>query len=307
MAEEQRTPKETNTTLHQICPHLGLRTDPSTSVGYPSSGNVCHHARNNPTPKLSYQNSTCLTTQHMDCEIYNAPQDKRMQGKIRSKVGNRFFTQNILLKIILFTGLIAVIFLAVQYYDLWFPKIDDFMTPSWQKTQQDPSFGVLPTRTVTITPTATLEPTSPIRPTRTPSPSPSAIPTITSAPSTLALDTPIGKNYKFIIHRAAPGESPGQYATIYNTTIEAFWAVNYNMPTVLYENRVVVIPLDITDASNLPAFEAYEIKEAGLTHDSLAEKLSADPEQVRLYNNVPSDYLFSPGEWVLIPRKPNQP
>ena len=219
------------------------------------------------------------------------------------------FQKGFLIKIVLAAVLLSVIFLAVRYNQLWLPTFNDFLTPSWQKTQQSPSYSIPPTKTVTLTPTATVEPTPTQTPTSTMTPTsqPTAIPTITIEPPTLALDTPIGKSNQFLLHRAAPGESPGQYATKYNTTVEAIWAVNYGMYPVLYENRVIVIPLDLEDATGLPAFEPYEIKDAGLTPDSLAEMLTVAADELRFYNGIPADYTFSPGEWVLVPREPNQP
>ena len=287
------------------CPYLGLKNDPSTSLGYPSESNVCHHSKRQATPRINYQESTCLTKNYSDCPLYKAPQRIKMPRKIRGKSRKIHFSINILIKVIIGVGILTVIFLAIRYNNLWLPKVDDFLTPSWQKTQQDPSYGILPTREATLTPmaTETLQPTL----TRTPTQTPTKEPTITRIPSTLAMDVPIGRNYQFIIHRALPGESPGQYASEYNTTVDAFWAVNYDTPTVLIENRVFIIPVNIIDTTGLPAFEAYEIKQAGMDPISLAEKLSVDPEQLSIYNNVPADYRFNPGEWILVPREPIAP
>ena len=292
---------------NEICPYLGLKNDPSTSADYPSSINVCHHTLGKTTPKLNHQRSTCLTPKYLDCPIFSEPDAIRMPKKIRHGSTNNIFDRDFFFKASLVGITILVIAAAILFNQYWLPPVENFLIPSWKKTPQDASNVLLPTHTITATATRSgvLTPTQVY--TKTPSPTLTPIATITHVPSILALDSPIGYEVQFIIHRAAPGESPGQYANQYNTTIEAIFAVNYNIPPVLFEDAVIVIPLDIDDASDLPAFEPYEIQAAGLTPATLAEKFSIDPEVLKLYNNIPTSYVFFPGEWVLIPHNDKRP
>jgi hypothetical protein len=56
-------------------------------------------------------------------------------------------------------------------------------------------------------------------------------------------------------------------------------------------------------AAGLPKFEAFQVKMRGLTVKSLAEELSVNSESLSKYNNLPMDYKFSPGDWILVPRE----
>lgn len=285
-----------------ICPYLGLENDPSTSADYPSSINACHHTLGKTTPKLSYQRSICLTAKHKQCPIFSDPEEVRMPKKIRHGSNGNIFNRDLIKKAVLAGIALIVIAAIILLNEYWLPPLVNFLEPSWKKTPQDSAYFFIPTPTVTGTATRSGVMTPAVAKTKTPAPTLTPIATITRVPSTLALDSPIGYEVQFIIHRALPGESPGQYANQYNTTIEAIFAVNYNFQSVLFENQVVVIPLNLDDASNLPEFEPYEIQDAGLTPASLAEKVSVDAETLKFYNNIPTNFVFKPGDWVLLPR-----
>jgi len=161
------------------------------------------------------------------------------------------------------------------------------------------------TNTPTITYTATLKssatPTltqTPIPPSETPSP-----PIATSIPPILALETPIGPDQQFIIHAVIPGEALELYARDYNTTVEAIRAINYKLPSFLPLDWFVVIPLNTTDVTDVPAFEPYAIKQTS-TVEALADLLAVDLTELRRYNRIPSGYILNPGDWVLVPREP---
>ena len=117
------------------------------------------------------------------------------------------------------------------------------------------------------------------------------------------LDTPIGGEVKFIIHRVQEGEAIGQYTSRYNTTEAAIRAVNYNMPSVLFIDWLVVIPLGVTDASGLPAFQPIQMETGGLSVEMFARQLGVDLEKINLYNDFDPGRILQPGEWVLIPRE----
>jgi hypothetical protein len=119
----------------------------------------------------------------------------------------------------------------------------------------------------------------------------------------LTLGTPIGREIKLIIHRVNEGESLGQYAYRYNTTEAAIRAVNYQMPTVLFIDWILVVPIDITDTTGLPAFQPVRIEEGGFSVEAFAQQFGADAEEMSLYNNVPPDHILQAGDWVLVPRE----
>jgi len=202
---------------------------------------------------------------------------------------------------------LIVITLGVIFNKFWLPKVNAFIIPDWQKTQQARPEIVLPASTSTERVIAHSTPTNTIQPTLTPSLMPtlteSPEPTVEESNQILELDSPIGHENKFIIHRAVAGETLGLYATQYNTTVSAIRAINYQLPTVLYIDQILVIPVDITDVYKLPVFETFQISGDGLTVPELVEELRVDMDAFRLHNNIPMNYVFKSGEWVLVPRQ----
>jgi hypothetical protein len=291
-------------TQDQICPYLGLLNDQNTHVGYPSPGNICYRVQGKVTPNLDYQRHACLTPDYLRCPIYNNPGMTKMPKSLRHQPEGFFSGPKGALKIFLLLLLTIIVILGVINFNAWFKPLSNWFLPSWERTSTLPANISSPT--IIVNPGLVYNSPTPTTPPPTATPMPTATatiePSLTPEPIVLALDTPIGDEIKFVMHRAAPGESPGQYATQYNTTVQAFFAVNYDMPSVLYVNRVVVIPVDIRDVSGLPAFEVYQVRLIGQTVEELAEQLSVDIDDFRLYNNLPVDYTFERGDWVLVPR-----
>jgi LysM repeat protein len=115
------------------------------------------------------------------------------------------------------------------------------------------------------------------------------------------LDMPIGSAHLFVIHRIVQGESLFTMATKYNTSTEAIKNVNYNMPDPVWVDWLVIIPVDTSDVSGLPTFEAYMVVEGGVSIKWLAEILKLDTTSLKFYNGLENDYLLSDGEWLLLP------
>ena len=288
-----------------ICPYLGLGDDPTTPVGYPSTRNVCYQSKKHENPSLNYQRSTCLTDRFINCPVYNAEVKGKLPRSIRHRSKKSFDLSNKLLYIVLFFVIIIGLGTVMLFNGQWVSKINQVLIPSWQKTHQVRTNQELPTAPVTKIPDQ--DAVESVEPNRTPSSTstqtPSATATTFASPPILALDTPIGGETKFIIHRARQGESLFQYAREQNTNVDAIRAVNYGLPAVLYVDWIVVIPIDVDDPAGLPAFEAFEVTMRGRTVEALAEELAVIPEDLSKYNNVPMDYKFSPGEWILVPRE----
>jgi len=107
----------------------------------------------------------------------------------------------------------------------------------------------------------------------------------------------------FIILRVDPGESLARYATRFNTTDAAIRAVNYDLPPVLPPGWILVIPMDITDISGLPAFEPLEVQTGGMTIEALAVELGVGVEDLYRYNDIQPGRIMQAGEWLLVPRE----
>lgn len=289
----------------EICPYLGLKDDPETSISYPSVSNVCIHSVNKVTPNLNYQKSVCLTIAYLDCIVYLSPDEKKMPESLQDLTGEKHRKKKGMIRFGLIFVILFLIGIAVIFRGQWSSRVEGLLMPAWQKTQQVRTYQSLPTIPLTQIPEIEFTPTSNLirKSTTTTTQSEQQSPTITMEPSTLGLDTPIGSWVQFIIHRTLPGESLEQFANQYNTTVDAIRSVNYNLPNVLYVDRLIIIPIGVQDAGDLPAFEAYQVEARGLSVEDLAEQITVLPEDLVLFNNVPSEYIFNFGDWILVPRE----
>jgi hypothetical protein len=78
--------------------------------------------------------------------------------------------------------------------------------------------------------------------------------------------------------------------------------VNYNMPSVLYIDLIIVIPLGVTDPDGLPTLQPVQMVIGGLSVEAFARQLGVDPNEMSRYNHVTPDRILEPGEWILVPR-----
>ena len=115
------------------------------------------------------------------------------------------------------------------------------------------------------------------------------------------LDQPFGTAHRFLIHRMLQGESLFTLATRYNTTAQAIKNINLNMPDPVWVDWPVIIPLDTTDVSGIPAFETYQELTGGLSLQELAGMLKRDLSSLVYYNDLPAIYIISKGEWLILP------
>ena len=290
-----------------VCQHLGCKDDPGTAMAYPSLRNACHHVSPIATPNRSHQESICLRPLHIGCPVFNAPAGQRMPEEISFRMSGLPKSIVVLVKAVSIAGLIGMIVLGGFFGSKWYTELFGQATPSYEEIEQlelelaQPGMAWLNTNEVEDDEDIPTETQTELSPTAEPTDL-----TATLEDPLLALNTPIGKEIQFIIHRVAEGETTSQYAQRYNTSIEAINAVNYFLPPSLWINWLIIIPLDLTEVEGLPAFEAYLVEE-DVTLDELAEQLSASLDEMCLYNGIDSNHTLHDGEWVLVPREPRQP
>lgn len=198
--------------------------------------------------------------------------------------------------------LAVIVTLIVLFSTGWLTIPAGSIEASPTLTQSTPSLGattpaVLTARAIIQTSTPTQTPTLPTPPS----------PTVTKEDPVLALETPIGNEIQFIIHRVKEGETLGIFADQYNTTVDAITAINHDLIVPLWAHWLVVIPLDITDVSELPTFEPYQVEVEGILLRELAEEVSASLDDMVRYNAIDADHVLHTGEWLLIPREKQQP
>jgi hypothetical protein len=282
----------------RVCPYLGVSGDPGTAISFPSLGNHCYHAKPALPVKMEAQRIYCLGTNYLLCEEFNKPPGTPLSAGLRSgrsvrrrqALGRNLLW--ILLPVIVVVGGIVWFGLSGRLGNTLKPAppvTEVPVAPSATSVQSVPI--LLPKIPDTPTPTLTLIPSD------TPQPTSTFTPTI-EVPR--VLETPIGVQPNFIIHRVLEGESLPFLASHYWTTIEAIMAVNFYLPTPVRVGWLIIIPADQTDVSGLPAFEAYQAG-ADSTVEDLAKQLSVDEVMLKLYNVLSDGETIHSGAWLLIP------
>jgi hypothetical protein len=296
----------------EICPYLGLRNDPATFSAYPSSFNACYYVEPKAVPKLSHQEVYCLQPKHVECPIIKAPISQKMPKSFQLPSDGLSSKTKLWLRIGTGAFIVLIVLLAILLRNLWPPNGLNSGNPTGatltQSAMVQETLNALSLQGAN-TPTNSLEgngseffPLLTLQPTAAPSVT-EVPPTATQINQPLALETPIGREYRFVIHRIQDGESILLYANWYGTSPNAIMAVNVDLTYPIQIGNLIVIPVDITDVTGIPAFEPYEVKGLQISVEELAEKLSVSFEDLIRYNNLATGYIIQPGEWVLVPRE----
>jgi hypothetical protein len=165
-------------------------------------------------------------------------------------------------------------------------------------------------RTSTITPTTIHTPVIypvEVKATLTPAiPSATPLPTRkvgTSTPTLIAfhaLETPIGIAHPLVIHQVQLGESLTLLSRQFGTTTSAIQQVNFNIQFPILVGTLIIIPVNQTDVSGMPSFEAYMV-ESDIPAEELAKQLMVDPAVFEYYNELKDGQMLIADEWVLVP------
>jgi len=286
------------------CPFLGLVDDSETPMSFPSAWNNCHYCTPVAPVLLDHQRDFCLSLAHSTCPVLEQSPDQALPDNILNpqKVypGKRKSRKLIISSIIL--GLLAI--LGMLFITQMQPA--QIQVEQRKGTTSQPILKALST-TQPITPTLVLEKTtaSPIPPLSDP---PLAVesapetPTFTFTRVPHQIESLIGVRYIFKIHRLQQEETLSWLAYKYGTTQAAIIAVNYNLPNPLRAKELIIIPVNQSDTSGLPKFEAYRVKE-NTTLEALAAQLDVKPTQLQLYNGFGANTQLFEGEWLVIPRE----
>ena len=283
----------------QICPFLGQADDSETSIAFPSAWNYCHHAYPIEAINLDHQQNVCLRPRHQFCVVFQhskneaLPEELRYKSSLNGRQSNRLWT------------FLAILVLATAlFFGGW--------TLATQILSKAPGQAASSTLPIVFMDTATPKSSPPLLPdvsqhptlapaTTTPAwtPSPSVIPTITREFHNI--DTLIGLNYLFRIHRVRQGETMQILAFREGTSVAALHAVNYKLSTPLRPRQMIVVPIFQKDVSDLPEFEAYRVTE-NIALDTLALNLGVDVEELKYYNGLNMEQYVYRGEWLVVPR-----
>lgn len=283
----------------EICPHLALKGDKESFAAFPSSINACYHGNAPTAPKFSHQRTYCLSLNHVDCTFYKNETIKKFPKELRFR-DQRYFGK---IKSILFLGIFGIltvlVIFQIAFRGGWVSKLIGNKIAQTQKIDlpaaEEESTGTSKISSVVETEIATQS--NEVLKTKSPGVEP------TSGPDPiLDLDTPIGGEQKFIIHRVLEGESLQYLADRYGTSPQAILTVNDNIISPLWVGWIVVIPMETTDVEGFPSFSAYQIDIEGITLERFAAKLDIPPEELSLYNNIEEEHILHHSEWLIIPR-----
>ena len=296
---------------NRSCPHLGIQLDPKSYYNFPSEGHRCFYTQPPGLPIESHQAQFCLSNSYDKCPVFNQLEGQRMPPELSKEKSSLWQSKKIYY---LLAGLILALLLIIiipsffrkgssmEESQLENPTVTSTTSQTIQQTTAGlTTIGVDDEDTSTATPTPNIPAataTLVLTPTKT------FTPTITLTPtSTHGLDVVIGETYKYVIHRTGDGESVQMYADLYNTTPQAIYDSNYLMPVPIWINWLIIIPVDMADTSDLPAFEAYMVEKDAVRLDLLADELDVKLRDLMLYNNLEVDHILNYGDWILIPRE----
>ncbi len=291
----------TQPVAEKMCPHLGIPSDPQTALGYPSVQNLCYHVTPPAAPGASYQCQFCLEPLHTQCERYVAKSKKPIPAAFLIGEQSQTRKRSLVLRLILL-GLMLLAVVAATVWLLFTQRLAE--APALEPTSltTPAAVVVLATSTLTQTPQPSL--------TQSPVPSQTAKPsfpkTSTQIPPHL-LETPYGIARQFLLHRVVAGESLLKLSGTYNASVEAIRAVNIDLQGTLWADTVIIIPVNQLDANGLIPMIAYEVLADGITIQTLALEQNVDLNVLYELNNLPSDYIFHSGEWVILPHTPSAP
>lgn len=290
----------------KVCPYVGLEEDPETFMAFPSAWNCCYRSRRRQPIRLEYQGEVCLSPLYAECEIFRREQGAPLPSMFRawnlqSRRGK--FRRRIL---VLLAGI-----LLLWIYTGWQMTVRDFfpiLSGSIDPRPLESAPSSIPTsREITPHPIINPSPIPLLIVSPSPLPTASVVNTTQPAPVGHDLEVPFGTDYQLVIHRVRGGENLNSYADQYHTTVEAILDVNYNLRLPLWANQLVVIPLNISDASALPAFEVYQVNEEGLTAAQLASNLSVDLVALLYFNDLEETAVLPVGAWLILPRPRSAP
>jgi hypothetical protein len=285
------------------CKFLGLKTDPRSLASYPSVSNCCYGCLPEATPILVHQREFCLTENHKNCPVFMAespialPAELVHKNSTKSNRNLNFWSVVVVIGIIV--GLAASIILVLP------GMLASQETPEWVAPT---ALGTIESSTVDESnpagaTLALVEPTETATAILTNAPTATSEPTATPRVVLLPLEGVLGTEYKVIIHRVSDGESLSSLAQANGTLNNAILDATHRLVLPLTVGKLVVIPLQTRNWNNLPPLEPYQVSQAAISLDDLAQLLGVDASLLKYYNGC-EDCLIQQGSWIVVPRAP---
>lgn len=286
-----------------FCSFLGLEDDPQTALAFASIWNNCHRCKPVEAVNLDHQGKYCLSPRFATCPVYSQAPDQALPEAYALPQSAKFNNQKkrnsmvlVLMALLILGSIIGFTLygLPLRIYspeNIASPTLQPKMTPSSTPTLQTAEFNATTSPTqLPITLSLTEMIVFPDLPT----------PALTR--TVHQIESLIGLNYLFRIHRTSRDEKISTLAFENGTTVEAILTLNYSISTPLKAQQLVVIPVNRRDISDLPKFEAYRVLE-DIHIEVLAKQLGVEPSELQLYNGLGSYTQLFKGEWLVVPRE----
>ncbi len=298
-----------------MCPYLGQKDDPSTSLAFPSAWNYCHKVKPPEPVSLEHQGAYCLLLEHVGCAVFNQSEALHLPRELNGSKGPGQLRISVAVRVLAGSAaLLLLILLASRFGQMGkiLPNIPSRMAPEARPTYASPMAApsLMPVAQLPLFFSgSTLTPVGADSNAAT-SPLPTlavveAMPTFTATPTApvcgTALESPVKGEVQFFIHKIQGGESLNTFADRYQTSLAAIQAVNYQMPVPLRENWVIAIPMSFSKVDGLPSFAVEQITQTDMTVDELANRLGTDPALLARFNGLDPDCQTFNG-WFLVPR-----
>jgi len=292
------------------CPYLGLRTDRESFVSYPSLMNCCYHTKNHAFVNKEYQENVCLAAQYAHCPVFRSPKATSLPAQ--ASAPDVFNRQRLAFW---FTRIFIVAALLISAAAIWFffgdqiinrvsaspavAEVETYNAPTYEytiPTSEDYRPSIFSTQLAISTPMA-----------------PTLLWQATPGPNSTAIVATLTAQLSLKMYRIVLGDNLDALARDNFTTPQAIMDLNYKMHIPLWVDEIIVIPVNITDVSDLPKFEVRKIEVK--TPVSLIADVNDCPETLFAQYNQPliipeADGGYIPaGTYVLIPRPvlENQP
>lgn len=279
------------------CPHLGMLDDAQTSLNFASNWNRCNHCKPAATPKFKHQEVFCLGGKFEDCPLFSRDGLSEMPPQIL--IEPRELTSSFLGRYrLIVIGALFALALPVSW-----KLINEKFTADMASGPTPIAVLIIPTSMEIVPPTIDLPFDSTLAPA--PISTPIVAPISISGASGHQLETPIGTDYKFVIHKILEGETIEQFAQQFDTSVEAILAVNSATRNPGWSGTLLVIPVGFTDVTALPSFIVYQVQETdrGSSIEVMAQNLRITPLDLKYYNgwSHPGDRPLV-GDYLLVPR-----
>ncbi|MBS1249481.1 MAG: hypothetical protein MAG431_01061 [Chloroflexi bacterium] len=284
----------------EICSYLGLASDSKTRYSYPTSQNYCHYVKPGQSVSHTHQEKVCLSSKHAQCPVYQAkgeisfPSELRGQGPPLSRSGRSSW-----LWVMGTIIVVAITFLLVWPGNLLSTSAILSLvasSPTATKEAYLPSPTQMDEKSSLSVPT----PTPTLSPSPTTTPSPTVVPTATLTPGP-AIGTPFGIQEQYVIYRVSLGDSMGELARTYGTSIEAIQISSNIQPgEEIWLDDLLVIPVNQSDPSQVIGFMPLYVDHTEYISD-LAERYSVLVSEIRYYNNLGDEETIPANRWLIIP------